>query len=54
MSDEKLNDFLSRHQIPWQFNLSRTNWWGDQFERMVGLVKGARGEENHWKRPADL
>lgn len=32
---------LSDQQISWQFNLSRAPWWGGQFERMVGLVKGA-------------
>ena len=38
-NDEKLNDFLARHQITWKFNLSRAPWWGGQFERMIGLVK---------------
>ena len=41
MRDEKLSDFLAHQQISWQFNLSRAPWWGGQFERMVGLVKGA-------------
>lgn len=40
-SYERLNDFLTRQGISWQFNLSRAPWWGGQFERMVGLVKGA-------------
>ena len=40
-NDEKLNDFLARHQITWKFNLSRAPWWGGQFERMIGLVKTA-------------
>ena len=40
-NDERLNDFLARHQISWKFNLSRAPWWGGQFERMVGLVKVA-------------
>ena len=39
--DEKLQDYLSRNGITWQFNLSRTPWWGGQFERLVGLVKAA-------------
>ena len=39
MTDERLNEFLSRQEIKWQFNLSRAPWWGGQFERMVGLVK---------------
>ena len=39
MKSEKLNDFLGRRDIVWQFNLSRAPWWGGQFERLVGLVK---------------
>ena len=26
--DEKLQDFLARSEIHWQFNLSRAPWWG--------------------------
>ncbi|CAB4037018.1 Gag-Pol poly, partial [Paramuricea clavata] len=37
--DEKLQDFLVRSEIHWQFNLSRAPWWGGQFERLIGLVK---------------
>ena len=40
-SDEKLNEFLSKNRIKWQFNLSRAPWWGGQFERLIGLVKRA-------------
>ena len=36
---EKLNDYLAKHNITWQFNVSKAPWWGGQFERMVGLVK---------------
>ena len=39
--DERLSDFLARQGITWQFNLSRALWWGGQYERVVGLVKGA-------------
>lgn len=39
--DESLNDFLARHRVKWQSNLSRAPWWGGQFERMVGLVKAS-------------
>ena len=39
--DEKLNDYLARHQIIWKFNLSRAPWWGGQFERLIGVVKTA-------------
>ena len=37
--NEHVQDFLSQHNVRWQFNLSRAPWWGGQFERMVGLVK---------------
>ena len=40
-NDEKLNEFLSKNRIRWQFNLSRAPWWGGQFERLIGLVKRA-------------
>jgi len=39
--DERMQNYLSRHHIRWQFNLSRTPWWGGQFERLVGFVKQA-------------
>lgn len=41
MQDEKFQNFLAYQGIQRQFNLSRALWWGGQFERMVGLVKGA-------------
>ena len=41
MCDENFNKFLAENSIMWKFNLSRTPWWGGQFERMVGLVKNA-------------
>ena len=41
MKDERLHDWLARHEIKWQFNTSRAPWWGGQFERIVGLVKQA-------------
>ena len=41
LNDERLQDYLARHDITWKFNLSRAPWWGGQFERMVGLVKNA-------------
>mgnify|MGYP002804130902 CR=1 FL=1 len=39
--DEKLNEFLSKNRIRWQFNLSRGPWWDGQCERIIGLVKRA-------------
>ena len=41
MRDEKFQNFLAHQGIQWQFILSRAPWWGGQFERMVGLFKGA-------------
>ena len=41
MADERLHNWLSEHEIKWQLNVSRTLWWGGQFERMVSLVKQA-------------
>ena len=39
--DERLNTFPGTHEITWQFNLSRAPWWGGQFERLIGVMKGA-------------
>jgi hypothetical protein len=39
--DEKVQNFLAVTEIHWQFNLSRSPWWGGQFERLIGLVKRA-------------
>ena len=37
------NDYLAKLEIKWRFNLSRARWWGGggQFERLIGLFKGA-------------
>ncbi|XP_068708043.1 uncharacterized protein [Montipora foliosa] len=41
MEDERRHDYLAKMNIKWQLNLSRSPWWGGQFERMVGIVKQA-------------
>ena len=41
MKDEKISGFLTQQGIEWKFNLSRAPWWGGQFERLIGLVKGS-------------
>lgn len=41
MHDERLHDYLAKMNIKWQFNLSRAQRWGGQFERMFGIVKQA-------------
>ena len=37
--DKKINDWLAKQKITWQFNLSRVPWWGSQFERLIGVMK---------------
>ena len=34
-----MQDFLVIELVKWKFNLSWAPWWGDQFERTLGLVK---------------
>ena len=41
MKDERIYGFLAQQGIKWKFNLSRAPWWGGQFERLIGLVKGS-------------
>ena len=41
MKDERTYGFLTQQGIEWKFNLSRASWWGGQFERLMGLVKGS-------------
>ena len=41
MRDKKTQDFSAHENIKWQFNLSRTAWWGGQFKCLVRLVKTA-------------
>ena len=39
--DEKLQGYLEKEEIHWQFNLSRAPCWGGQFERLISVVKQA-------------
>ena len=39
MKDEKFHGELSKYEIKWKFNLSRSPWWGGQFERLIGIFK---------------
>ena len=41
LREEKVHEFLAKHHIKWQLNLSRSQWWGGQFERIIGLTKQA-------------
>ena len=41
MRDEKLHEFLTDLSISWRFNVSKAPWWGGQFERIIGITKGA-------------
>ena len=36
---EALQDFLAQQQIMWQFNISRSPWWGGLYERLIKEVK---------------
>ena len=38
---QRIHGFLTQQGIEWKFNLSRAPWWGGQFERLIGLVKGS-------------
>ena len=33
------NEFLTKENIKWKFNLTRAPWWGGHFERLIGLTK---------------
>ena len=37
--DKKMNDWLAKQNIQWQFILSRAPWWGGQFERLIVVMK---------------
>lgn len=36
---ERLQDHLAREDIRWQFNLSRSPWWGGMYERVIKDLK---------------
>ena len=36
---ERLQDHLAREDIRWQFNLSRSPWWGGMYEQLIKSVK---------------
>ena len=37
---EALHDYLARQEIKWNFNLSRSPWWGSIYERLIKDIKG--------------
>ena len=39
LREEKIHNFLTKHHIKWQSNLSCAPKWGGQFERIIGLTK---------------
>ena len=56
---EEVNNLLAKNNITWQFNLSKTPWWGGQYERLIGLVKQSMykvigGSSLNWKELADV
>ena len=36
---EKLQNYLAREEIRWQFNLTRSPWWGGFYERLIKEIK---------------
>ena len=34
-----LKSYLRNHSISWKFILEKSPWWGEFYERLVGLVK---------------
>ena len=34
-----LQDFLAQQEISWQFNLSKSPWWGEMHERLINEIK---------------
>ena len=36
---EELNDYLASQSITWQFNLSKSPWWGGLYKRLIKEVK---------------
>ena len=36
---EQLQDYLAKQEIRWQFNLSKSAWWGGMYERLLKDVK---------------
>ncbi len=37
--DEDLFNYLAVNNINWRFNMSRSPWWGEFFERLIGIMK---------------
>ena len=36
---EEFNEFLTKRNIKWKFDLSRAPWWGGNLKRLIGLTK---------------
>ena len=36
---EEFNEFLTKGNIKWKFNLPRAPWWGGNLKRLIGLTK---------------
>ena len=43
-----MQEYLIKQQTKWKPNLSRAPCWGQQFERMVGLVKQSLCKTAEW------
>ena len=40
-TDLDLNNYMTRENMTWRFNLSRAPWWEGFFERLIGIMKRA-------------
>ena len=49
--NEVLQDFLAKQKIEWQFNLSKSPWWGGMYERLIKEFKDPL--QDSWKTVRD-
>ena len=38
---ERLHDYLAQQEITWKFNVSKAEWWGAIYGRLIKDIKGA-------------
>ena len=43
---EKLQNYLARENICWQFNLAKSPWWGGIYERLIKEIKKTFGRSH--------
>ena len=37
--NEKMQNYVAREEIRWQFNLARSHWWGGFYDRLIKEIK---------------